>query len=154
VKKFYSLALFGVAAAAVTLATPGISSAGGHHGRGHYHSHYHRSYGYWGHYHHRGLGYYYRTSNYYCAPAPICTNVARINMCVPAAARVWIDGQETTQTGSERSFESPALSPGQDYTYCITARWCGPDGKEVTVKRDVDVRANATVRVNMTAAAS
>jgi uncharacterized protein (TIGR03000 family) len=158
VKKFLSFAVLGVTAAALTLATPGVSSAGGHYGHGHYRGHgyrgyHHRPYDYWRHY--RWTTRYYCPAPVYCAPAaPLCSNVARVQMCVPAEARIWIDGQETSQSGTERLFESPPLTPGQTYTYCITARWCGPDGKDVTVKRDVDVQANGTVRVNLMGAAS
>jgi uncharacterized protein (TIGR03000 family) len=154
VKKFLSLALLGVTAATLTLATPALSFAGWHGGRGHYHGYRHygyRHYGYWGHRYWNGYSCYVAPT-YYCPPAPLpCTdNLARICVAVPAAARVWIDGQETAQAGAERNFESPPLVPGKEYTYNVTARWMGPDGKEVSLTRQVDVQANAKVNVDLT----
>ena len=155
-KKLLTLAVLGVTAATLTLATPAVSEAGWHYGRGHYHGYRHygyRHHGYWGH------GYWNRYSCYgdlrpitaLPAPLPFCTdNLARICVVVPSAARVWIDGQETAQAGGQRNFESPALIPGKEYTYNVTARWTGPDGKEVSQTRQVDVQANASVNVDLT----
>jgi uncharacterized protein (TIGR03000 family) len=151
VKKFLFLTALGVTAAALTLATPAVGFAGGHYGRGHYHSYHHRGYGYRG-FHYWNRPGWYVTPGYYCPPAPpVCQdNLARIRLCVPAGARVWIDGQETTQTGTDRTFESPPLTPGKEFTYNVTAKWCCPDGKEVVRTRQVDVQANATVDLDLT----
>ena len=56
------------------------------------------------------------------------SNTATIQVSVPADAKVWFDDSPTEQTGSERSFESPPLTPGKTYSYMITAQWRGPDG--------------------------
>jgi uncharacterized protein (TIGR03000 family) len=160
VKKFLTLAALGVTAAALTLATPAVSEAGWHYGRGHYHSY--RSYGhrYYGHrsYGHRYWNRFncYVAPTYYCPPAPppCQDNVARIRVLVPAGARVWVDNQETTQLGTDRSFDSPPLTPGKEYTYNVTARWNCPDGKEAVKTRQVDVQANAAVSVDLTQPAS
>ena len=155
-RKFLTLAALGVTAATLTLATPAVSEAGWHCGRGHYHSY--RHYGY-RHYGHRYWGYrtwnrlgYYAIPDYACPPAPLpCQdNVARIRILVPAGARGWVDNQETMQTGTDRSFDSPPLTPGKEYTYNVTARWTCPDGKEVVKTRQVDVQANAAVSVDLT----
>jgi uncharacterized protein (TIGR03000 family) len=77
-------------------------------------------------------------------------NAARIRVVVPPDAQVWFDDRMTQQTGSVRSFESPALTPGRDFSYDVKARWRGRDGKDVTQTRHVDVRANANVTVDFT----
>jgi uncharacterized protein (TIGR03000 family) len=77
-------------------------------------------------------------------------NAARIRLIVPAEARVWFDNKLTRQTGSERRFESPALTPGRDYSYDLKALWRDANGKEVTQTRHVDVAANANVTVDFT----
>ena len=75
------------------------------------------------------------------------SNAATIEVNVPADATVWFDDSATQQTGSERSFESPALTPGKTYSYTITAQWRGPDGQSVVQKRQVSVRANESSNV-------
>ena len=75
------------------------------------------------------------------------SNTAGIQVSVPADAKVWFDDFLTEQTGPERSFESPPLTPGKTYSYEITAQWRGPDGKDVVRKQQVSVRANATSSV-------
>jgi uncharacterized protein (TIGR03000 family) len=79
-------------------------------------------------------------------------NAAQVHIIVPAAARVWIAGEETNQTGVDRIFESPALTPGRDYSYTIKAEWLAPDGSTVSRTRQVDVTANAQVDVNFLSA--
>lgn len=39
------------------------------------------------------------------------------------AAEVLVDGVKTSQTGTDRIFESPALGPGKEFRYEVTARW-------------------------------
>lgn len=47
-----------------------------------------------------------------------------INMRVPdPAAEVYVDGVKTSQTGVDRSFNSPDLAAGQQYRYEVTVRW-------------------------------
>ena len=188
-KKFFGWAAVGVAALALTLATPTASKAqnvffaadalcagnlASHHRGGHSYctpscrvvsSCYSRSYCYsacpapvcytpcqptcyprtrW----YRSCGYTYSV--------PVCavpTNVATINVAVPPNARVWFFDDETKQTGCERVFQSPPLSPGHDFTYEIKAQWCGQDGKEVIRTQCVKVRANGSVNVDFTQSA-
>ena len=47
---------------------------------------------------------------------------------------------------------SPTLTPGQDYTYEVKARWT-EDGKEVVQTRQVDVSAGAWKTIDFTKAA-
>jgi uncharacterized protein (TIGR03000 family) len=75
--------------------------------------------------------------------APEADNKARIHVRIPADATLWIDGDPTQQTGAERDFVTPPLTPGSTFTYTMKARWMqGNDPVERTIK--VDVRANAT----------
>jgi uncharacterized protein (TIGR03000 family) len=76
-------------------------------------------------------------------------NAALVDVKVPADAQVWFDDSRTRQTGSNRQFESPSLTPGKTYTYDIRARWMGDDG-EVTRTKHVTVRAGARVTVDFT----
>jgi uncharacterized protein (TIGR03000 family) len=75
------------------------------------------------------------------APAAL-SGSATIDISVPADAKVWFDDIPTVQTGSERRFESPPLTPGKTYSYEVTAQWRGPDGQYVVRKQPVSVRAN------------
>lgn len=72
---------------------------------------------------------------------------ALIRIHVPADAQVLFDGSPTSQSGSERRFTSPALDPGQIYSYRVTARW-REDGRERTETRTVRLLAGQTVEVN------
>jgi len=121
------------------------------------------SYGYGGYYGGYGYPSTVYNENYYVAPeaaqslyytpAPTATpttttlpatdNRARIMVRLPADAALWVDGEPTRQTGSEREFTTPSLTPGDTFTYTLTARWTqGNDPVEKTIK--VDVRANQT----------
>jgi uncharacterized protein (TIGR03000 family) len=92
------------------------------------------------------LGYTYGAS---AQPAATPDNAARVRVLVPAAdAKVWFDGKETKQTGVVRRFESPALTPGHEYSYDVKAQWRDQEGKEVTRTRHVDVRANGLATVD------
>ena len=75
------------------------------------------------------------------------SNTAVIEVSVPADAKVWFDDSPTEQTGPERSFVSPPLTPGKTYSYVVTAQWRGPDGKDVVRKQPVSVRANESSSV-------
>jgi uncharacterized protein (TIGR03000 family) len=86
----------------------------------------------------------------YYGGAQITDDTARVRVMVPEGAKVWFGNQNTTQSGTVRYFESPALTPGQNYTYDVKAQWRDADGKEVTRTRQVDVRANGAVTVDFT----
>jgi uncharacterized protein (TIGR03000 family) len=85
-----------------------------------------------------------RASAYY---APPTDNSAMIHLRVPDNATVWVDGDRTQQTGSDRNFSTPSLTPGKTFEYQIKARWM-EDGKPVEKTRTVDVRANQTSNVD------
>jgi uncharacterized protein (TIGR03000 family) len=66
--------------------------------------------------------------------------VALITVEVPADAEVWIEGQQTKQTGASRQFVSPPIDKGRDYEYRIRARW-KEDGKVVEQTKQITVFA-------------
>jgi uncharacterized protein (TIGR03000 family) len=75
---------------------------------------------------------------------------ALIEVQVPADAQVWFDDENTSQRGMERTFRSPALQPGQDYSYEVKARWT-ENGKDVERTRKVHIHAGERVSVNFMA---
>jgi uncharacterized protein (TIGR03000 family) len=64
-------------------------------------------------------------------------------------ARVWFDGNSTSQTGTDRLFHSPLLTIGSTYSYQIRASWMR-DGREVTPERTVSVTPGQTTIVDFT----
>jgi uncharacterized protein (TIGR03000 family) len=78
-------------------------------------------------------------------------NTAAIDIKVPANAKVWFNDKETSQTGSDRHFVTPALEPGKTFTYEVRATWTGSDGQQVTRTREVHVQANQPTMVNFMA---
>jgi uncharacterized protein (TIGR03000 family) len=77
-------------------------------------------------------------------------NAARISVVVPPNAQVFFDGEKTTQRGQFRRFVSPALDPGQTFTYDIKAVW-DENGKKVERERKVHVRAGQQSSVDFLA---
>jgi uncharacterized protein (TIGR03000 family) len=63
-----------------------------------------------------------------------------INVVVPANAEILFGNFKTSQQGTQRAFVSPPLTPGQDYSYDITARW-QEGGREVVRTRHITVHA-------------
>ena len=65
---------------------------------------------------------------------------ALIVVHLPAGATLTIDGAATRQTGAERTFISPSLTPGKVFTYELAATW--PEGGQTkTATRKVLVSA-------------
>ena len=85
-----------------------------------------------------------RESLYY-APET-ADNTAHLRILVPADAKLWVGGMQTEKQGSERDFNSPALTPGKSYTYEVKARWMQA-GEPVEKTRKVKVMANQTTTV-------
>jgi uncharacterized protein (TIGR03000 family) len=127
----------------------------GHAGHGHVgRRQYHHGQAYHRHYH-QGQGSPYSSSD--CSDVDPCYNsapeydtAAHIEVKVPACAEVWFEGTKTRTTGPVRHYVSPPLTPGQDYSYDIRARWTDPDGKVEDLTRDVLVGAGGQVVVNFT----
>jgi uncharacterized protein (TIGR03000 family) len=75
---------------------------------------------------------------------------AMIEVRVPADAQIWFDGKSTSLTGTERTFRSPPLQPGQYYSYEVKARWT-ENGKDIERTRKVRVHAGERVPINFMA---
>ena len=76
-------------------------------------------------------------------------NTALIELRVPTQAKVWFDGTLTTQTGANRRYVTPDLTPGYDHTYAVKATWT-QDGKEVSQERKVIVQAGHHYFIDLT----
>jgi uncharacterized protein (TIGR03000 family) len=88
--------------------------------------------------------------SYYPAPAAVQQH-ANLTVLVPTAdAKVWFDGNATSQQGTERLFHSPDLEPSHNFTYTIKARWM-ENGKAVTRERQINVQAGQSTTINFRA---
>lgn len=67
-------------------------------------------------------------------------NAVHLVAHVPENAKVWIEGNPTTQTGAMRDFVSPPLTPGKNYLYTIRVDWM-EGTKPVSQTNKVLVRA-------------
>jgi uncharacterized protein (TIGR03000 family) len=63
---------------------------------------------------------------------------------------VWFQNQATTEQGMQRLFHSPALTPNQNFTYTIKARWM-ENGQAVNQERRVNVQAGQSITVSFRA---
>jgi uncharacterized protein (TIGR03000 family) len=75
---------------------------------------------------------------------------AAIQVHLPADAEVWFEGRKMEQSGNWRTFFSPALERGVDYTYHIKARWT-QNGRQVERKRTVTVHAGDRIHIDLLA---
>jgi uncharacterized protein (TIGR03000 family) len=85
-------------------------------------------------------------------PAPVGPttdpSTAVITLNVPDGAYVYVQGQQTRQSGTQREFVSPPLAPGKNYTYDVKVQWTENDKPaEQTFK--VAVRAGDRKSVNV-----
>lgn len=76
-------------------------------------------------------------------------NAIYVRVQVPEDADVWFEGQQTTQKGPVRFFESPPVAPGRNYVYHIRARW-KENGQPVEQTRDVTVYAGDKFSIDFT----
>ena len=72
----------------------------------------------------------------------------RVNLRVPSDAKIWFAGSQTNQTGTTRSFESPPLAAGPQYTYHIRIQW-KQDGKDVNQMRQINVHAGDVINLTL-----
>jgi uncharacterized protein (TIGR03000 family) len=87
--------------------------------------------------------------SYYRVPTPDApAGTVLLNVQVPADAKVWIEGQETKQTGPSRQFVTPTLTQGQQYTYEVKAQW-NEGSQKITRTRRVPVQAGQGVTINL-----
>ncbi len=85
------------------------------------------------------------------AGIPYEETTARIEVKVPTAdADIWFEGVRTTRGGTTRLFRSPPLAAGRNYKYDVLALW-NQDGREVTQKKTISVRAGDRVGVDFDA---
>jgi len=76
----------------------------------------------------------------------IQSTAARVRVTLPnPQARIWVDGQQTSSTGSVRMFHTPALTSGGSYR--IKVSWM-EDGREVTKERTVAVSPGQTASLD------
>jgi uncharacterized protein (TIGR03000 family) len=95
-----------------------------------------------------GVSYYYPPTAYYPQDQAVDVNKATVRMSVPSGARVWFEDEPTSQTGRDRLFVSPALTPGRNYVYHVRVQW-DDDGKAVERHRDVAVHAGDRINLNI-----
>jgi uncharacterized protein (TIGR03000 family) len=138
----------------------------GGYGRGYYGGYGRGYYGGWGYGGWGGYPYYYGYPDYYAgsdytpsvyqsfypapvasAVTPVANNTVLLNVAVPADATVLINGAPTTQTGQNRQYVSPQLTPGKTYSYDLTARWT-ENGQPVERTKTVKFEAGSSVAVN------
>jgi len=75
-------------------------------------------------------------------------NDVHVRVAVPSPdAEVWFEGVPTQQKGTMREFESPPLTPGQNYTYHVRARWM-ENGQPRDQTRSIVVQAGQHVNVD------
>ena len=72
---------------------------------------------------------------------------ALLHVNLPAEAVLVIGSSGTEQTGADRLFVSPPLTPGKKYVYKLTATW-KVKGEPVTVVKEIDVSAGVVTRVD------
>ncbi len=84
------------------------------------------------------------------ADDPDANTPAVIRVRVPVNAELWFEGKKTTSTGIVRRFETPPLTPGEEYSYEIRARWKWGD-LVMTQKRTIAVHAGDRINVTFPA---
>jgi uncharacterized protein (TIGR03000 family) len=90
------------------------------------------------------------SQSYYPPAEPAVATSATLTVQLPADAKLWIDGQPTTQTGPVRTFQTPTnLEPGRTYSYKLTAEWV-ENGQTVTREREITFQPGNQAVVNMT----
>jgi uncharacterized protein (TIGR03000 family) len=86
-------------------------------------------------------------------PAPT-SGAANVRVLVPdGQAKVFFDGNPTTQGGTDRLFHTPTLSGAGPYSYRIRATWM-QNGKEMTQEFAAQVSPGQTTTVDFTRPAS
>jgi uncharacterized protein (TIGR03000 family) len=68
---------------------------------------------------------------------------------LPSEARLTINGATSQMTSGTRTFQSPPLRRGEDYSYTLQAEWVR-DGQTVTTGKHVTVRAGEERKVTLT----
>jgi uncharacterized protein (TIGR03000 family) len=74
---------------------------------------------------------------------------ATVIVQVPEDAKLYVDGELSEQTSTTRTFISPDLQLGKDYSYTLKME-ANKDGRTAVASKRVIVRAGAVTRVNFT----
>jgi uncharacterized protein (TIGR03000 family) len=74
---------------------------------------------------------------------------ATLVVSLPADARLTVDGNATRATSARRTFVTPALEVGGEYTYTLRAE-VAQDGQVAVQTQNVTVRAGETTEVSFT----
>jgi uncharacterized protein (TIGR03000 family) len=72
-----------------------------------------------------------------------------IVVTLPEGARLTVDGYVTQQTSAQRRLVTPAIAPGQEFTYNLVAETT-QNGETVSQARSVTVRGGQQSAVNFT----
>jgi len=80
--------------------------------------------------------------------ADMVANRATLVVEVPADARLYINNRMMRGTGAIRTFASPVLESGRNYTYKLVAE-VGPKNRTTTISEQVTVRAGQTTRARL-----
>ena len=78
---------------------------------------------------------------------PERSRAVQINVAVPANAEILFGTFKTTQRGAQRTFVSPPLVPGSNYSYDVTAKW-REGGREIVRTRHLTVHAGDVLNVS------
>jgi uncharacterized protein (TIGR03000 family) len=73
---------------------------------------------------------------------------AKLQVILPADAKLSVDGTATKQKGEVRKFISPPLPAGKKFVYTLKATWM-EEGKEVTREKVTRIEAGQEVVVNL-----
>src|SRR5262249_3839080 len=92
--------------------------------------------------------YYYPYAANYPQVQAVDENVVTFRMHVPSDARVWFEGAATSQSGPDRTFVSPSLTPGREYVYHIRVQWQEND-KSVERNREAKVYAGDRITLKI-----
>jgi uncharacterized protein (TIGR03000 family) len=85
-------------------------------------------------------------------PAPSSSNTAVVRILTAPDAQITFNGAQMGTTGSVRTFETPALEPGQNYKYEVKIRY-SDNGVPVERDRVIRVTPGATTTADFTPAA-
>lgn len=79
------------------------------------------------------------------------SDAIELTVSVPKDAKVFVNGNSTTSTGSVRQFVSRGLEVGKSYRFEIRAELTGADGKVVTDSKELVVKAGDQEKVDFAA---
>ncbi|MEM6329148.1 MAG: TIGR03000 domain-containing protein [Planctomycetota bacterium] len=80
------------------------------------------------------------TATPHVAAKPVTTGSGMLRVTVPADAVVYVNGNKTTSTGSQRQYVSHGLESGRGYTYTLRVEY-ERDGKPVVESKTVKLVA-------------